>query len=124
MDGVTRSEAVHLAPVSDTQVVIGGGEVANTASQIRICTWNSGRCKTRESYEHSPLSPTQWRPFWVRWSSSSVQLGVGSTVGERLYLQSTFQRDMAVNVLMIAGRDVPFAVSFGKSVLKPTDLTD
>ena len=98
--------------------------MANTASQIRTCTFNSRLCVTRKSYTHSPLSPTQWHSFWVRWSGNSVQLGVGSTVGERLYLQSTFKRDMAVNALMIAGRGVPFAASFGKSVLKPTDLTD
>ena len=98
--------------------------MANTASQIRTCTFNSRRCVTRKSYRHSPLSPTQWRWFWVRWSGNSVQLGLGSTVGKNLYLQSTFDRNMAVNVLLIAGRGVPFATSFGKSVFKATDLTD
>ncbi|XP_067668071.1 uncharacterized protein [Haliotis asinina] len=73
------------------EIVIGGW--GNTRSTIRTAMQGTNRV---EAF-HSPLSPTEFRQFWISWESGEISVGTGSNVSTGLFMTFTDSSPHDVN---------------------------
>lgn len=78
---------------SSYEIVIGGW--GNTQSVIRDCK----QCISKATASHSPLSCTEFRPFWVSWGSGTIRVGEGREMGTGTFMEWSDPTSHPVNFL-------------------------
>nr|XP_022343555.1 uncharacterized protein LOC111136752 isoform X1 [Crassostrea virginica] len=65
------------------EIVIGGW--GDTTSVIRSCR----QCQHRAVKYHTPISCTEYKPFWVSWRNGTIRVGEGQEVGTGVFMEWT-----------------------------------
>lgn len=81
---------------SSYEIVVGGW--GNTQSVIRECK----QCVSMATASHSPLSCTEFRPFWVSWGNGTIRAGEGREVGAGTFMEWSDPTSHPVNFLGIS----------------------
>lgn len=82
--------------IQSYEVLIGGWR--NGLSVIRKCR----QCNSITNASHSPLSCTEYRPFWVSWRNGTIRAGEGREVGKSTFMEWSDRTPHPVNFLGIS----------------------
>lgn len=78
------------------EVLFGGWK--NTLSVIRKCR----QCAPMTTTSHSPLSCTEFKPFWISWENGTIRAGEGREVGASTFMEWSDSTSHPVNFFGIS----------------------
>lgn len=82
--------------VRSYEVLFGGWK--NTLSVIRKCR----QCAPMTTTSHSPLSCTEFKPFWISWENGTIRAGEGREVGASTFMEWSDSTSHPVNFFGIS----------------------